>query len=370
MYSLLMLLLPVWTGSLVSAAPAVSRDVAQSGSDCTFSDAAQAMQKKTSCSTITLRNLKVPAGKTFDLSDLNEGTRVIFTGRTTFGYQEWEGPLISVSGTNIKISGSPGNLFDCQGQRWWDGKGSNGEGKKKPNFFNAHNLINSEIRNLNVLNTPVHAFSISGSENLGIFNVNIDDSAGDTQGGHNTDGFDVGTSNGVTISGCSVRNQDDCLAINSGTNITFVNGFCSGGHGLSIGSVGGRSSNIVKGVHISNSKVTKSMYGIRVKTIAGAQGAVSDVVYDNISMSEISDIGIVVQQDYKNGRPTGNPTTGVPITNLTVNKVTGSVKPGGTNVHILCGSTSSCNEWKWTDNKIVDGTQNKVNSAVPAGVVL
>ncbi|KAG6127813.1 hypothetical protein E4U12_005634 [Claviceps purpurea] len=370
MYSLLMLLLPVWTGSFVSAAPAVSKAAALSDADCTFSDAMQAVQKKTSCSTITLHNLKVPAGKTLDLSDLNDGTRVIFTGRTTFGYQEWEGPLIAVSGTNIKVSGSPGNIIDCEGQRWWDGKGTNGQGKKKPDFFNAHDLINSEIRNLNVLNTPAHVFSISGCNNLGVFNVNIDDSAGDTQGGHNTDGFDIGNSNGVTISGCSVRNQDDCLAINSGTNITFVDGYCSGGHGLSIGSVGGRNLNTVKGVHIANSKVTKSMYGVRIKTIAGAEGAVSDVVYDNISMSEISDIGIVIQQDYKNGKPTGNPTTGVPITNLTVNKVTGNVKPGGVNVHILCGSSSSCKGWTWTDNKIVDGATPKANSAVPAGVVL
>ncbi|KAG5956954.1 hypothetical protein E4U58_006339 [Claviceps cyperi] len=369
MYSLLMILLPVWTGSFVSAAPAVCRDAALSSADCTFTDATQAMQKKTSCSTITLRNVQVPAGKTLDLSNLNDGTQVIFSGRTTFGYQEWEGPLISVSGKNIKVSGSPGNIIDCNGQRWWDSKGSNG-GKKKPKFFSAHNLINSEIRNLNVLNTPVQAFSISDANNLGIFNVNIDDSAGDSQGGHNTDGFDIGNSNGVTISGCSVRNQDDCIAINSGSNITFVDGFCSGGHGLSIGSVGGRNLNTVKGVHIANSKVTKSMNGIRIKTIAGAKGAVSDVVYDNISLSEISDVGIVVQQDYQNGRPTGKPTTGVPITNLTVNKVTGNVKPGGTNVQILCGSTASCSEWKWTGNKVTDGTASRVNSAVPAGVVL
>ncbi|KAG5939533.1 hypothetical protein E4U60_000810, partial [Claviceps pazoutovae] len=95
MYSLLMLLLPVWTGSFVSAAPAVSKAAALSGADCTFSDVTQAIQKKASCSTITLRNLKVPAGKTLDLSNLSDGTRVIFTGRTTFGYQEWEGPLIA-----------------------------------------------------------------------------------------------------------------------------------------------------------------------------------------------------------------------------------------------------------------------------------
>jgi hypothetical protein len=35
--------------------------------------------------------------------------------------------------------------------------------------------------------------------------------------GHNTDAFDIGDSTGVTISGANVKNQDDCLAINSGT---------------------------------------------------------------------------------------------------------------------------------------------------------
>jgi polygalacturonase len=28
--------------------------------------------------------------------------------------------------------------------------------------------------------------------------------------------------------------QDDCLAINSGSNITFANNYCSDGHGISI----------------------------------------------------------------------------------------------------------------------------------------
>lgn len=31
--------------------------------------------------------------------------------------------------------------------------------------------------------------------------------------------------------------QDDCLAINSGNNIKFLNNYCSGGHGISIGSI-------------------------------------------------------------------------------------------------------------------------------------
>jgi polygalacturonase len=47
--------------------------------------------------------------------------------------------------------------------------------------------------------------------------MTIDDSAGDSEGGHNTDGFDIGSSSNVVINGANVYNQDDCVAINSGT---------------------------------------------------------------------------------------------------------------------------------------------------------
>jgi polygalacturonase len=44
-------------------------------------------------------------------------------------------------------------------------------------------------------------------------------------------------------------------------DITFSGGLCSGGHGLSIGSVGGRSNNVVDTVKFLNSQVTKSTNG-------------------------------------------------------------------------------------------------------------
>ncbi|KAF4464003.1 endopolygalacturonase, partial [Fusarium albosuccineum] len=256
---------------------------------------------------------------------LADNTHVIFQGKTTFGYKEWEGPMIAFTANNLLIEGASGHSIDCQGQRWWDTKGSNG-GKKKPKFFSAHSLKNSNIKSLNVLNTPVQAFSINGVTKLGVYDVHIDNSLGDTKGGHNTDAFDVGSSNGVYISGAVVKNQDDCLAINSGTDITFTGGNCSGGHGLSIGSVGGRSDNVVKTVRILNSVIANSDNGVRIKTVYGATGSVSDVKYDSITLQNIAKYGIVIEQDYENGSPTGTPTSGVPITDVTINKVTGTVK--------------------------------------------
>jgi polygalacturonase len=96
-------------------------------------------------------------------------------------------------------------------------------------------------------------------------------------------------------------------------DITFSGGSCTGGHGLSVGSVGGRSDNTVSNVHFLNNKVINSDNGIRIKTVSGATGAVSGVTYSGNTLSGIRKYGIVIEQDYENGSPTGVPTSGVPM---------------------------------------------------------
>ncbi|PSS20450.1 glycoside hydrolase family 28 protein [Amorphotheca resinae ATCC 22711] len=334
---------------------------------CIFTAASAASASKTSCATIVLDNIAVPSGVTLDLTGLNSGTHVIFEGETTWGYEEWSGPLFSVSGENVAISGAPGHSLNANGALWWDGQGSNG-GKTKPKFFAAHSLTGkSSITGLNVLNTPVQAFSVNSCTGLTISNVTIDNSAGDVDSlGHNTDGFDVGSSTDVTISGAVVKNQDDCLAINSGTGITFTGGACSGGHGLSIGSVGGRSDNNVSDITISSSTITNSANGVRIKTVSGATGSVSGVKYDNITLSSISTYGIVIEQDYENGSPTGIPTTGVPITDLTLSNIKGTVDSDATNIYILCGS-GSCSDWTWSGVAVTGGKESTACENIPSG---
>jgi polygalacturonase len=114
-------------GALVSAAPARL----DARASCTFTDAAAAIKGKASCTAIVIQDMNVPAGTTLDLTKLKDGTTVTFQGTTTFGYKEWEGPLISVSGTKITVNGATGHVINANGAKWWDGKGSNG-GKTKP----------------------------------------------------------------------------------------------------------------------------------------------------------------------------------------------------------------------------------------------
>jgi polygalacturonase len=245
-------------------------------------------------------------------------------------------------------------------------------------------MINSSITGLNIKNTPVQCFSINNSENLTITSVKIDNSAGDvTNGGHNTDAFDIGSSTGITIDKATVYNQDDCLAVNSGENIVFSNGYCSGGHGISIGSVGGRSDNVVKGVTVSDSTIVNSQNGkfpplcfspstrltnlragVRIKTVYGATGSVSDVTYSGITLKNISKYGVVIEQDYKNGSPTGTPTSGVPIKDVTLKNVKGTVASSGTDIYVLC---ASCSDFTWSGVSITGGKKSSKCKGVPSG---
>ncbi|KAH8689420.1 polygalacturonase [Talaromyces proteolyticus] len=325
---------------------------------CTFSGssgAASASASQKSCSTIILSNVAVPSGTTLDLSSLPDDTSVIFEGETTWGYEEWGGPLLQIGGKGITIEGASGAYLNPDGARWWDGEGSNG-GKTKPKFFYAHDLSSSSIANLHIQNTPVQAVSINGCDGLTITDMTIDNSAGDTEGGHNTDGFDIGSSSSVTITGANVYNQDDCVAVNSGTDITFSGGVCSGGHGLSIGSVGGRSDNTVDTVTFKNSEVKSSANGIRIKATEGDTGTIKGVTYSGITLESIANYGILIEQNYDGGDLKGNPTSGIPITGLTIENISGSgaVDSGGYNIVIVCGS-SGCSDWTWESVTVTGG---------------
>ena len=351
------------TAAMVAAAP-TDGDLHARASSCTFKDASSAIAGKKSCSNIVLQDIAVPAGQTLDLTGLNKGTIVTFAGTTTFGYKEWVGPLISVSGDSITVNQASGGTIQCDGARWWDGKGSN-DGKIKPKFFSAHKLQNSNIEGLQVYNTPVQAFSIL-SDNLTFSNILINNKAGDTtNGGHNTDGFDVGSSTYITIDHATVYNQDDCLAINSGEHITFQNGYCSGGHGLSIGSVGGRSDNVVSNINILNSQVVNSENGVRIKTVSGATGSVTGVTFKDITLSDIATYGIDVQQNYKNGDPSGDPTNGVKISDITFSNIHGSIESSGTKVYLLCGS-GSCSDFTWNQINLTGGKTSGACKNVPS----
>lgn len=92
------------------------------------------------------------------------------------------------------------------------------------------------IKNLYIQNYAIHGFSITSSPGLHVENIILNNTAGNAlnkkSGGlpaaHNTDGFDISNTNGLTLKGSTVLNQDDCVAITSGDSITVQNMHCEG----------------------------------------------------------------------------------------------------------------------------------------------
>ncbi|KAI1322166.1 polygalacturonase [Xylariaceae sp. FL0255] len=352
---------------LITAAPDPA--LAKRATTCTFSGAngySLASVSQKSCSTLILSALSVPAGEMLNLSDMEEDTAIIFEGTTSFAYSEWDGPLMQIEGTGISITGASGSVLNGNGASYWDGEGGSG-GVTKPKFFYAHDLTDSTITNLYIENTPVQAVSIDSANGLTITDMTINNQAGDSLG-KNTDGFDIGDSTNVVITGANVYNQDDCVAINSGTSITFENGVCSGGHGLSVGSVGGRSDNTVSNVLFSNNEVKNSVNGVRIKATEGDTGSITDVTYKQIVLSDISKYGILIEQNYDGGDlDGGTASSGIPITGLTLDNIQGNVESGGYDIVVTCGS-GACSDWTVEDVDITGGTTYSKCTNVPSGI--
>ncbi|KAF6210766.1 hypothetical protein GE061_013877 [Apolygus lucorum] len=312
---------------------------------------------------IVIRNLQVPAGVQLNLENLKPGTVVQFAGRVTFGYKEWRGPLVKISGKNVRVEGLNGNILDAEGARWWDGKGGSG-GKVKPDFIELFRLDNSVVKGLNILNAPHKMVLINFCEHLLIRHMNLDNAAGKGIA-FNTDGFCAGINKDIKIRHVTVRNQDDCLCVLATDQILFEEAICIGGNGISIGSMGGGYT--VKGLTVRKVQIIDSFNGLRIKTKKNQNALVQDVTWDDVILKDIQQRGIIIHGNYPNWRPTDEPDNKIPIRNLVINNVRGTVQKGGSNVWIWLGNGVASN-WRVSNVKVTGGGLNLPCKGIPRGV--
>nr|AHJ09934.1 glycoside hydrolase family 28 [Diabrotica virgifera virgifera] len=335
------------------------------GDGCTISNIWEVENVVKNCKNIVVNNLYVPGGQKLELK-LHSGTVLKFQGTTTFQHSNWEGPLVEITGSNLHVSGA-GAILDGLGAQYWDGYGD--KGAVKPKFLKIR-TTGSTFDNIHLLNCPRQCVSILSSKQTTLTNFNIDVSAGDiTHLATNTDGFDLSDSDGITIENSVVRNQDDCVAVNSGKNYHFNKLNCNGGHGLSL-SVGMSKNdsprNHVEDVTFSNCIVSNSLNGIHIKTHSDAgKGYINGVEYRNIILKDITNYGINVQQDYQGGHSTGYPTSNIPINGLKLEGVTGSLRSGQP-VYIFCGN-NACFNFNWSGVSITGGNQQSSCNYHPNG---
>jgi polygalacturonase len=99
----------------------------------------------------------------------------------------------------------------------------------------------------------------------------------------------------------------------------------------------------VTNISFTNSVVLNAENGARIKSNSNTTGLISNILFENIRVENISIYGIDIQQDYLNGGPTGNPTNGVVIQNITMKNIFGTATEEARNYYILCGE-GSCSD--------------------------
>lgn len=120
----------------------------------------------------------------------------------------------------------------------------------------------------------------------------------------------------------------------------------------------------------SNNQVKNSVNGIRVKAIEGDTGTIKGVTYSKITLSSISKYGILIEQNYDGGDlDGGTATSGIPITGLTLDTISGSgaVSSSGYDVVVVCGS-GACSGWTWDSVTVTGGKKYSGCTNVPSGV--
>nr|AHG54235.1 polygalacturonase 24 [Lygus lineolaris] len=299
------------------------------------------------CTNITISNLHVPAGVSLRLLGLRNAV-VTFEGTITFGFKQWSGQLMMFKGDNVTVIGTPGHLIYGGGERWRDGYRV--LGGPKPKFFEVR-LNNSKIFGLRIRNTPMHAISINHSSNLTVSDIVVDSSEGDWKGAKRTDGFQyLRIKKRKPSRTAESPTKMTALQLNRELTWVFENNYCSGGPwGFPWVLVGGRKSNIVERVLVRNNIITNSFNGVRVKTVKNAEGRVSNVTFEDITLVNITGYGVTMVGNYilERGVPEGEPTGGVPITGLRLKNVHGSVNHDGSNFWVWVKNAS---DWSWQTN--------------------
>ncbi|ERL91881.1 hypothetical protein D910_09205 [Dendroctonus ponderosae] len=247
------------------------------------------------CEDIILDNLDIPGGDQLILN-LSEGSTLTFRGNTSFNFYEWTGPLMTISGNNIKVIGEKDSVIDGRGPLWWDGQGT--WGSKKPRLLKIQ-VTNAVFDGINIKDCPSLCAMVNG-DNLVIKNWFINILEGDegvapeNKFAHNTDGLHLEhyySNENVTIENCVIYNQDDCIAI---------------------------------------ARDAKN-YGISVEQN-----------YLNLPAGQPQD---------------GPPSNHIPIYNLSMQNIYGNVLSGGIPVFILCAD-EGCFDWKWENVNILGDNQN------------
>ncbi|KAE9404567.1 polygalacturonase [Gymnopus androsaceus JB14] len=292
---------------------------------CTVDSVASAADLS-DCTDVEIAAWSVPSGDVIKIQSHHVQAASGAVGSVNFTFTDASGPLWEFDTDNVDFNGN-GFSFLGNGPLYWDGLGTDG-GVPKPHPFVKFEGSGT-FTNFIIKDSPAQAISIGTTAASTFTDILVDNLDGTTDGlGANTDGFDVSASD-VTISGNTVFNQDDCLAINSGTNILSKT-TCA----------------LADTCYYLWQHCVESMYGMRIKVDSDATDAtVSGITYIGNSISANDKYGYLISQSYS--EDFGTPGTGSLVEDITFSGATTTVTTTGSFpvVGVDCGNCQGT--WDW-----------------------
>ncbi|GLJ05362.1 hypothetical protein SUGI_0016850 [Cryptomeria japonica] len=240
--------------------------------------------------------------------------------------------------------------FDGQGAAWWktseqDDTDSSKGGNKLPNvrptalrFYGSYDVT---VQGITIRNSPQCHLKFDSCTSVTVVNFTTSSPANSP----NTDGIHLQNSEDVEIHHSSLACGDDCVSIQTGcSGIRVHNINCGPGHGVSIGGLGKDGTKAcVTNVSVYDSNIHDASNGVRIKTWQGGIGQVKSVSFSNIEVSNVK-VPIDVDQFYCDKKACSNQTSGVFISDVTYEKITGTYSQ--TPVYLACSDDMPCTDLK------------------------
>ncbi|KAK6256453.1 hypothetical protein SCA6_017758 [Theobroma cacao] len=227
--------------------------------------------------------------------------------------------------------------IDGQGSVWWndsptfDPKAEDGTALR---FYGSDGVIVTGITIQNSAQTHLKFDACTSVQVSGF-------SASSPGNSPNTDGIHLQNSQDVVISSTTLACGDDCVSIQAGCSNIYIHDVnCGPGHGISIGGLGRDNSKAcVSNITVRDVTMQNTLTGVRIKTWQGGSGAVQQVMFSNIQVSEV-ETPIMIDQFYCDKGSCKNQSSAVAVSGINYVNIRGTytVQP----VHFACSDSLPC----------------------------
>ncbi|HVT09765.1 MAG TPA: glycosyl hydrolase family 28 protein [Polyangia bacterium] len=190
--------------------------------------------------------------------------------------------FITTAGASHDIAITGAGTIDGQGQAWWDAFAADAS-VARPQEMSLGNTTRVQVSGIRLIDSPEEHIWVKGDTDVTITGITISTLAvAGKSPPKNTDGVDV-TANGMFFCHNDIAAGDDNIAM-SGSNLYIGYSSFGVGHGCSIGSI---TKSGVSHVTVDHLTMNGTTSGIRMKSARDRGGLVTDLVYSNVTMTNV-----------------------------------------------------------------------------------